>query len=224
VKVLKTPIRGRPGAGTGERYEFGPFRLDCATRELWRGDQLVALTPKAFDLLRVLVTSGGRAVEKNELMKLVWPDSFVGEDSLTQNIATLRKALGDALDRPQYIVTVPRHGYRFAAAVQAVSNGERSSSPPFDRTSRARWTRGSVAFSTVAALVATGLALAYFRGAPSSTPAVLRFVVTPPEGTTFSPSASFLAVSPNGRFLAFLASRPGGGAAVGPCPRFAHRP
>jgi Tol biopolymer transport system component len=61
----------------------------------------------------------------------------------------------------------------------------------------------------VVVLAATGLATAYFRAAPSSTPAVLRFVVTPPEGTTFSPSASFLAVSPNGRFLAFLASRPG---------------
>src|SRR5437773_1696824 len=120
MKVLKTPIGGRPAAATDDRYEFGPFRLDCGTRELWRGDRVVALTPKAFDLLCVLVTSGGRAVEKSELMKLVWPDSFVGEDSLTQNIATLRRALGDAPDRPQYIVTVPRHGYRFAAAVQAV--------------------------------------------------------------------------------------------------------
>ena len=62
----------------------------------------------------------------------------------------------------------------------------------------------------MAVLVATtGLAIAYFRAAPSSAPAVLRFVVTPPEGTTFSLSASFLAVSPNCRFLAFLASRPG---------------
>src|SRR5258706_15621915 len=120
MKVLKTAISGPPGAVTDERYTFGPFRLDCGTRELWRGDQLVALTPKAFDLLRVLVTQGGRIVKKNELMNLVWPDSFVGEDNLTQNIATLRKALGDAFERPQYIVTVPRHGYRFAAAVQTV--------------------------------------------------------------------------------------------------------
>jgi DNA-binding winged helix-turn-helix (wHTH) protein len=68
----------------------------------------------------VLLTARDRVVEKTELMKLVWPDSFVGEDSLTHNIATLRKALGDVPDRPQYIVTVPRHGYRFVAPVRVV--------------------------------------------------------------------------------------------------------
>ena len=71
-------------------YGFGPFRLNCKTRQLLRANEVVALTPKAFDTLRVLVTFSDRVVEKNELMKLVWPDSFVGEDSLTQNIATLR--------------------------------------------------------------------------------------------------------------------------------------
>ena len=102
-------------------YAFGPFRLDCATRELWRADERVPVTPKAFDLLRTLVTSGGRVLEKDTLLRTVWPDSFVGEDSMTQNIAALRKALGDTPDRQQYIVTVPRHGYRFAAPVQPVA-------------------------------------------------------------------------------------------------------
>jgi DNA-binding winged helix-turn-helix (wHTH) protein len=110
VKVLKASINGRSDERTSERYGFGPYRLDCRTRELWLGDEVVALTPKAFDLLRVLVTSGGGVVEKSELMQLVWPDSFVSENSLTQNIATLRKALGDSPDRPQYIATVPRRG------------------------------------------------------------------------------------------------------------------
>src|SRR4051812_6146617 len=103
---------------TPEDYEFGPFRLDCGRRELRRADDVVRLTPKAFDLLRVLVTSEGRVLEKTELIKAVWPDSFVSEDSLTHHIATLRKALGDAPDRPGFIVTVPRHGYRFVAAVR----------------------------------------------------------------------------------------------------------
>jgi DNA-binding winged helix-turn-helix (wHTH) protein len=107
---------------TSVRYEFGPFRLDCRTRELWRGDVRVTLTPKAFDLLRVLVAAGNRVVEKDELMKLVWPDSFVSEDSLTQHIAALRKALGDGPERPQYILTVPRHGYRFIAEVRHLSD------------------------------------------------------------------------------------------------------
>src|SRR5437762_10057300 len=94
VKILKSRVAGLGAMPADSPYEFGPFRLDCGRRELWRGDQLVPLTPKAFDLLGLLVTSGGRALEKTELMKLLWPDSFVGDDSLTQNIATLRKALG----------------------------------------------------------------------------------------------------------------------------------
>ena len=66
---------------TSDCYDFGPFRLDSRRRELRRGDELVALTPKAFDLLRVLVASGDRVIEKQELMQLVWPDSFVTDDS-----------------------------------------------------------------------------------------------------------------------------------------------
>src|SRR5438128_902907 len=104
-----------------DRYTFGPFQLNCLTRELWRGDQHVPLTPKAFELLTVLVASGGGAMAKDALLKRVWPDSFVAEDTLTQNIATLRKALGDSPDHPQYIVTVPRFGYRFAAPVSSVA-------------------------------------------------------------------------------------------------------
>ena len=236
MKVLKTLI-SRSNESTPERYEFGPFQLDCQTRELWRGDEVVALTPKAFDLLQVLVTSRDQVVEKNELMQRVWPDSFVSEDSLTQNIATLRRALGDSSDRPQYIVTVPRHGYRFVASVKAVSDPTRNSSvsqepdaaqpapsqgatreatdesnsvrSEADHTSQFPWVRRGLIISTTVLVVATGLAIASFRRAPASPQAVMRFVVTAPDGTTFSPSASFLTVSPNGRLLAFLAHRPG---------------
>ena len=217
MKVLKTLI-SRSNESTPERYEFGPFQLDCQTRELWRGDEVVALTPKAFDLLQVLVTSGDRVVEKNELMHRVWPDSFVSEDSLTQNIATLRRALGDSSDRPQYIVTVPRHGYRFVASVKAVSDPTRNSSvsqepdegqpapsqgatreatdesnsvrSEADHTSQFPWVRRGLIISTTVLVVATGLAIASFRRAPASPQAVMRFVVTAPDGTTFSPSAS----------------------------------
>lgn len=99
------------------RYQFGPFYLDLRRRQLLRGDEVVALTPKAFDLLQVLVTHADRVVEKDELMKRIWPDSFVGEDSLTQNVAVLRKVLGDASDSPRYIATIHKHGYRFVATL-----------------------------------------------------------------------------------------------------------
>src|SRR4051812_17773909 len=104
-----------------DRYGFGAFVMDTGTRELRRGDQTIPLTPKAFDVLQVLVESGGVVVEKQDLLKSVWPDSFVSDETLTQNIATLRRALGDVAERPQYIITVPRHGYRFAAAVHGVT-------------------------------------------------------------------------------------------------------
>jgi eukaryotic-like serine/threonine-protein kinase len=194
-----------------ERYSFGPFELDCRTRELWRGDEALPLTPKAFDVLQVLVRARDRVVEKNELMKLVWRDSFVTEDSVTQNIATLRKALGDLRDRPQYILTVPRYGYRFITPVRVVRD-ETAGAPeaPFaDRPAATRWTRDRKALLAVTIAAATAFVVWLLPPTPSTAPALTRFIVAAPEGTTFSPSASFLAVSPNGRLLAFLAARPG---------------
>src|SRR6516164_8835137 len=98
-------------------YAFGPFRLETITRRVWRGDQLVALTPKAIDTLVVLVTNAGAVVEKDDLLKAVWPDTFVEEATLAQNISTIRKALGDNSETPTYIATIPRRGYRFVASV-----------------------------------------------------------------------------------------------------------
>ena len=99
-------------------YEFGPFCVDALKRLLVRDNQAVPLTPKALDILLVLVENSGQVVEKDELMKRVWPDSFVEEGNLTNNISTLRKALGEKPGEHQYIVTVPGRGYRFVAAVR----------------------------------------------------------------------------------------------------------
>jgi DNA-binding winged helix-turn-helix (wHTH) protein len=88
----------------------------------------VPLTPKAFDVLLVLVQNGKRLTTKEELMQKVWPDSFVEEANLTVNISALRRLLGRMEDGQQYIVTVPKKGYRFVAPVSEVlekpSNGE----------------------------------------------------------------------------------------------------
>ncbi len=99
-------------------YEFGPFRLDPAERLLTGDGQSVTLSPKAFDLLFTLVRNAGRMVEKDELMRKVWPDTFVEENNLTVNISALRKALAKAFSDQDYIQTVPRRGYRFAVAVR----------------------------------------------------------------------------------------------------------
>jgi len=102
-------------------YEFGEFLLDETERCLLRKGEPVSLTPKAFDTLLVLVKRGGHVVEKDEMLKEVWPDTFVEEATLAQNIFTLRKALGQARDGDLYIETVPKRGYRFVADVKAVN-------------------------------------------------------------------------------------------------------
>ena len=93
-------------------YEFGPFCLDTEERRLLRDGQPLTLTPKAYETLRVLVENSGQVLEKEELMRRVWPDAFVEEGGLTRNISVLRKVLANGTEEP-YIQTIPRRGYRF---------------------------------------------------------------------------------------------------------------
>src|ERR671919_528856 len=104
-------------------YEFGRFRLKIAERVLLREGELVPLTPKVFDILVTLVEHGGQVVSKDDLMKRIWPNTFVEEGNLTQNISLLRKALGETPGGVQFIETVPRRGYRFVAETSQSSNG-----------------------------------------------------------------------------------------------------
>src|SRR6185503_5677740 len=98
-------------------YEFGPFRLEPATRRLLRAGEPLPLTPKAFDTLLLLVQNSERVVEKEEVLRRIWPDAVVEESNLTQNVFTLRKTLGDSPEGARFIATVPRRGYRFIAPV-----------------------------------------------------------------------------------------------------------
>src|SRR6266571_4256643 len=101
-----------------KRYEFGPFRLDPTEHTLLRGDQVVALTPKAFETLALLVQKSGHLVRKDELIESVWHDTVVEESNLNVIIHTLRKALGDDPRESKYIETVAKRGYRFVAEVR----------------------------------------------------------------------------------------------------------
>ncbi len=98
-------------------YEFGPFRLEPHERQLLCRDKPVALTAKAFDMLLVLVENSGHLLDKEELLKKVWPGSFVEEANLSHHIHKLREVLGEGKDGGKYIETVPRRGYRFVAEV-----------------------------------------------------------------------------------------------------------
>src|SRR6266478_7011078 len=94
-------------------YRFGPFHIDLEQRVLFPSGVAISLTQKAFDTLAILVARQGKIVDKSELIKMVWPETFVEENNLTQNISTLRKALGEG----EYIETIPRRGYRFVTMV-----------------------------------------------------------------------------------------------------------
>ncbi len=108
-------------------YEFGQFRMDLQSRVLLHSADIVPLTPKAFDTLLALVERRGELVGRQELIKAVWPDSFVVEGNLNSNIFMLRKALGSGeREGETYIATVPRRGYRFAADVREVSEAKSS--------------------------------------------------------------------------------------------------
>ena len=100
--------------------EFGPFRIDAEQRLLLRDQLPIPLPPKAFDLLLVLVARSGQVVLKDDLMKLLWPDTFVEESNLGQQVFQLRKALGERPQDHSYIVTVPGRGYRFVQQVRTL--------------------------------------------------------------------------------------------------------
>jgi DNA-binding winged helix-turn-helix (wHTH) protein/Tol biopolymer transport system component len=192
-------------------YRFGPFRVDVASLQLWRGDDVVSITPKAFDTLLVLLRNRHRLVRKDELIHAVWTNSFVSEDSLTQNITALRRALGDDPQDPSFISTIPRRGYRFIAPVVERPVGKEPAASPAPAGVEAaavapvpaprRWTPVWIALAAAAAGIA-GLVTVLDRPAPPPDAGPLRFTVGAPPGTRLSSGG---ALSPDSRRLAFVA-------------------
>ena len=107
-------------------YEFGPFRLEVAERRLWRHGRHVPLQDKLFETLLILVRNPGRLLEKEAIMRTVWPHAHVEETNLPHSISMLRKILGETRDA-RYVETVPKHGYRFVAEVREVGKAPAAS-------------------------------------------------------------------------------------------------
>jgi Tol biopolymer transport system component/DNA-binding winged helix-turn-helix (wHTH) protein len=105
-------------------YEFDDFRVDPEQKCLWRGDDLVSLTPKAFETLVVLLENKGRVVDKDTLLSRIWADTYVEEATLAQNISTLRRTLTIQANGKPFIETVPRRGYRFVGEVREILDDE----------------------------------------------------------------------------------------------------
>ena len=191
-------------------YSFGDFRIDTQLRRLYRRNDVVPLTPKAFDTLLALVERAGRVVEKDELLHVVWGDTVVGDETLAQNISTLRRVLGDQAERPEFIATVPRCGYRFIAAVtnSPVSTVGIAHN---DATSASAWIRKrglSLRWAAIAIVVVVAAIGGWLAGRvrPAPPRAAVEFTVPEPDQWVFSTSGDMLALSPDGRQLAFIAS------------------
>ena len=140
-------------------YEFGSFRLETVERVLERDGRALSVAPKALDVLIVLVENRGRIVEREDLIRKVWPETFVEDNNLAFNISVLRKLLGESVASPQYIETVPKRGYRFIASAAEVPNGRPAPSDAIPAAStsvptpggRSRWWFPAAALFTLAA-------------------------------------------------------------------------
>jgi len=167
-------------------YEFGPYRLDASARVLLREGAVVPLTPKALEILAVLVKHRGELVTKEELLKAVWPDTFVEEGSLTQNISILRKALGPDAEGHPYIETMAKRGYRFAAQVRVA---ESDPGKPAAATAPTRRRRLGVVAALVVLAAAGGAAFYVWLGARTSR--VRSLAVLPLENHSGDPTQEY---------------------------------
>src|SRR5437867_2860531 len=136
-------------SGRNGVIEFDSFRIDLPNRLLLKNGEVVALAPKTFDLLAVLVENRGAVLDKETLFRKVWPDVFVEESSLTKNVSLLRKSLGEGPDGRLYIETIPRRGYRFQAGLAEANQSGRETA----RQRRAPWLWAAIAGLAVAVLL-----------------------------------------------------------------------
>jgi DNA-binding winged helix-turn-helix (wHTH) protein len=186
-------------------FEFPPFVLDPAKRVLLRAGVPQPLTPRAFDLLLLLVQQRDRVLSKDELLRTIWADTVVEESNLNQQVFVLRRALNGDGHGPEYIATIPRRGYRFVGEVT-----ERSATPsrPSNTATAAIGERGRFPFSrwlpwTLAGVLAIATLLAYrhWRVAPDAAEKILSV-------TAFPGLERFPSISPDGNFVVFSWSGP----------------
>jgi Tol biopolymer transport system component/DNA-binding winged helix-turn-helix (wHTH) protein len=204
----KTFMRERVKHG----YEFGPFFLSAAERLLLRDGDSVPLTPKAFDLLLTLVEHHGHLLEKDELLRLVWPDTFVEESNLSYNISLIRKALSDGENGQKFIETVPKRGYRFVSEVRelgaaqaentaAVTNPAEGETAP---VSRVRPYSKGAPLALIIALGGVGFGLYQYITRTEVKSSRLESKIVP--FTSVPGSESQPAFSPDGKQIAFVGS------------------
>jgi DNA-binding winged helix-turn-helix (wHTH) protein len=127
--------------GNAMRVRFDPYILDLESRQLVRGDDLVHLSPKAFDLLTILVSNRPKALSKSDLQERLWPGTFVVEKNLSNLIGEIRAAIGDDPSNPRFIRTVHRFGYAFRDVISH-SDSATSARRPGEFSFLLKWTSG----------------------------------------------------------------------------------
>jgi serine/threonine-protein kinase len=187
---------------------FGPFSFDAQNRLLSRNGSEIPLPPRVLGVLELLISRPGEVVTRQELMDGVWKDAFVTDTSLAEAISFLRQSLGDDPQAPRYVQTVHRRGYRFLSSLapQAAPPPGPAAEPaqPVLRPSIARdLTPWSIA--VVCAVLAISAVWQIARRPSEEAPPVVRFHVAPAAGTAFDRRAPALAISPDGRTLAWSA-------------------
>jgi DNA-binding winged helix-turn-helix (wHTH) protein/Tol biopolymer transport system component len=198
-------------------YEFGSIVIDVASRQIWRDSEPVVVPSKAFDILTYLAARPDRTISKDELINAVWKDMFVSEDSLVHSMSVLRRALGDDSARPQFVITVPRKGYRLKGPVRAIAEPapeacpESVSAPELERQvgllpaaapAKTFWQSPKAWALFAAALVVLLLAREFAPQKPAARTGTILFTQPAPEG---SPLASGGILSPDGRYMVFVA-------------------
>ena len=188
-------------------YYFGVYRVYVAERELFREGEPVALSPKMFDTLLLLLSRHGHVVDKQELMKSLWPDTYVEEDNLVQQVSHLRKTLGERPEGGPYIETLAKRGYRFAAPVEESWDSEPAGSQPavaepsLHKGGRAgRWRRFTWLLGAAFALSLGVTGWLFFFRPGEHAPEVL---LTPVPLTSYLGFESSPSFSPDGNQVAF---------------------
>jgi eukaryotic-like serine/threonine-protein kinase len=195
------------------RISFGPFAFDPQSRLLWRDGAEIALPPRVLAVLEVLIERAGQVVARQDLLDRVWKDAFVTDTSLAEAVSFLRQALGDDPQAPRYIQTVHRRGYRFllTPTPEESDQGQTGVGPGSDHL-RSVAAPAAIDWQLVpwsAAILCTGLAAAAVwhtvtRPQPAAPP-VARLELRTAPGTTFDRDRQALAISPDGRSLAWSA-------------------
>lgn len=186
--------------------EFGDFLLDLEEKVLLRNGERLAVNPKTFQLLTTLLEEPGRLVEKDRLIKTLWPDSFVEEANLAFTVSLLRRALDDNAQAPRFVETIPRRGYRFIADVREIHNGSNQTAARFPWKDP-RWNGFRLSIFALIFILAVGIAFSGYWIAEKTSGGSTNTILSAPfaaEKLSINGKVPQAVISPDGKNIAYI--------------------